>query len=166
MSHDKSKARRKRPICWIILSAFMLVLYLFSIGWRTQIVYEDGLHQQTWLLADGRFAKSDFNGYGYIAARSRAFSCEPVSWSIELKLVPFVARSSFGRVQVQLPLWLFALPTWLITFVQWRRSRLNRAAHQCKKCGYDLSGSPDGAMQCPECGSAVVPQRSATGDAS
>lgn len=137
---------------WYIASGIMVLLYGFSIGWRTETNLRIADRMYTLLLADGRLAGHSSGVTPWSDAHQ--FTIEPVSWSFELKVLPRIERIGWLGYIVVLPLWLLALPIWCITFINWRRSRPKRAAHECSKCGYDLSGAPADAQLCPECGAA------------
>ena len=63
-------------------------------------------------------------------------------------------RYSDGSANFWIPLWLFAVPMTLASFmitrplvIQWRRDQ--RGLNICPTCGYDLRATP---QRCPECG--------------
>jgi hypothetical protein len=74
--------------------------------------------------------------------------------------------SSDNRRPLMLRSWRVWIPHWFISLLAlivpcwwlWRRVRGRPRAWDCKACGYDLSGTAEGAA-CPECGAERVARR-------
>jgi len=150
-SSNSAAGRKRFPIVWFILSAIMVLVYMFSIAVRSEWTLVRSERYTVVLLADGRLAAHTREEQMW--ADNHSLSFEGVLWSPEVKLMPKYEHTAWGSsYAIVLPLWILALPVWLITLVKWRRSRRMPADH-CAKCGYDLRGLNGQSLRCPECGS-------------
>lgn len=149
-SSKTTRKARRSPIVWIILSAMLFVIYAFSVSVRTQWQIVRSGRYVSALLADGRLAVSTHNEPMW--ADNHSIAIEKVNWSPEIKFLPKWEQPAAGSYAAVAPLWLVALPVWVVTFVKWRRSR-RVDGNVCRKCGYDLRAQGD-SERCPECGAA------------
>lgn len=144
--------RRRGVIGWSVVSAVMALLYLFSVGWSTWFAYKTNPtgYEGSIQLVDG--ALIYYSGYYpyrlYVPAPHLEVS--PYWGSLDLRILPrYISPSGFREVTI--PLWMFAMPVWIVTFLKWRAGR-QPVAGTCTKCGYDLRGLDKNVKRCPECG--------------
>lgn len=146
---------------WLVFSGVMLLVYLFSIGWRTDYVICSTFQRYSVVQSNqGRigFTTGDFTiGSLFVYPTRPGLHIRPSNQAFTIIVLPRVVWPA-GFLELSIPVWMIGLPIWFITFIQGRHSR-RVALHQCAKCGYDLRGLGADKNKCPECGGAIVINR-------
>lgn len=152
------RVRIRRIAKWgcLSLGSVMLIAAIAGYWWYA------GYSRWSPSTSSGTARYFDFstNGISIGMFSGPAFPFPVSGWGFQrfqgpMRYVPAIRNYPFGRLYM-VPLSNVAVLMLSAGAALWRLDR-RRAAHECRKCRYDLRGLAEGAI-CPECGGAPPPQ--------